>query len=149
MTFKSLYRCLLKRLNQTPRLPCTARACRGGGLTSPLLRGDVGQAEHLQEALLLLQGGAAVHLRGRVGGGEGRGAALLPPLSGGRRRRTSLLHHPPPLPPLPLQDLAAVALCGQAQGAQELHFLSGRRWSEGTLSVETRLRGSASDIANP
>ncbi len=94
-------------------------------LTSPLLYSDMGQSEHGEEPLLILQLWRSVHLL------RGEASAEL----GGRRRRAfrvrdrwrgaALPEHPPPLPPLLLHQLISPAHRGQAKHSQEVQFLCG------------------------
>lgn len=86
----------------------------------------MGQAEHGEELLLVLQLGGAVHLLSRETGAE-RGHERSRPLAlHGWGGVAPLAKHSPPLPPLLLQQLVAVGACGQTEHAQELQLLCAR-----------------------
>ena len=97
----------------------------GVARTSPLLRRDVGQAEHGEEALLVLQLRRAVHLLRREARAERRRWWRRRGALGALRRRgrAPLPQHPPPLPALLLHQVVTATHRGQAEHAQEVEFL--------------------------
>ena len=91
-------------------------------LTFPLLYSDMGQSEHGEEPLLVLQLWRSVHLLRSEACAElrRRGSAFR---LRGRWRGAALPEHPSPLPSLLLHQLIPPAHRSQAKHSQELQFL--------------------------
>lgn len=101
-------------------------------VTSPLLVGHMGQAEHVEEVFLVLQVRGAVHLLWGENGAEGgsgchRRQRGLPLASYCWRGDAALSQHPPPLPPLLMKQLVTMGQRGQAIHTQETHLLQKNR----------------------
>lgn len=119
-------------------------------VTFSLLSADVGEVEDGEEAFLLLEVGAVVHLIGAVAGGEreARGGRAALVLHGGRRG-APLPQHSPAFAAFLAQQFFLLLLRGEAEELQELQLLGRRRGEQSRVTPRPLPNPTLTSISIP